>query len=86
MIATIVESLPAERGQIDAGEERFPAVLAAHMPPGARVEKPVHQRDAALADRILDILVRPGAEAIDGDSEAADPAFRHDASPCVAIQ
>src|SRR5215471_10113302 len=59
---------------VDSG---FSIVVAVHPSPNAGVEKPIHQLGAAHAKRILEILVRPGAVAIDGNREALDAEFRH---------
>src|SRR4051812_18970551 len=59
---------------VDAGRA---ALLAEHRPEGARREGPLVQRLAADAERILEILVRPGAVAVDGDAEGVHPDSRH---------
>ncbi len=56
-------------------DARLSAFLAVHLPPEARVEEPFHQLGAAHAERILQILVRPGAVAVDGDGETLDAEF-----------
>src|SRR5690349_11625098 len=45
----------------------FAAVFPVHAAPCARMEKPLHQLGAPDAERILQILVRAGAVAVDGD-------------------
>ncbi len=59
-------------------DPRFAIVMAVHPPPYARVEEPLHQLGAPDAERILEILVRPGTVAVDGNREALDAEFRHD--------
>ena len=54
-----------------------PSALAVHLPPDARVEEPLHQLGTADAERILEILVRPGAVAVDGHPKALNAKFRH---------
>src|SRR5665213_3068843 len=51
--------------------------LSIHRAPHARVEEPLHQFRAPYAERILEILVRPCAVAIEGDREALDAEFGH---------
>src|SRR5881396_4088073 len=53
-------------------DSRLSIVMAVHLPPYARVEEPLHQLGAPDAERILEILVRPGTEAVDGNREALD--------------
>jgi hypothetical protein len=53
------------------------------MDPGV-TEEPLHQLRAADAKGILQILVRPGTEAIDGNRKAQDTQFCHDTSWGVA--
>src|SRR5256714_5020772 len=52
------------------------AVKALHLPPHARGEEPLHQLGAPDAERILEILVRPGTVAVDGNREALDAESR----------
>src|SRR5215472_533367 len=59
---------------VDSG---FSIVVAVHRSPDAGMEEPFHQLGAAYAERILEILVRPGTVAIDGNREALDAEFRH---------
>src|SRR5215467_5438970 len=59
---------------VDSG---FSIVVAVHPSPHAGVEEPFHQLGAAYAKRILEILVRTGTVAIDGNREALDAEFRH---------
>src|SRR5215472_11096836 len=54
---------------VDAGRA---AVLAEHLPERAGAEHPFMQRHAADAEGILQVLVRPGPEAVDRDREAVD--------------
>src|SRR5882672_3457612 len=54
---------------VDSG---FAVGHAVHLPPGAGLEEPLHQLRAACAERIVDVLVRAGAEAVDGDGEGGD--------------
>src|SRR5262249_7831474 len=48
----------------------FSIVVAVHLPPYAAVEEPFHQLGAPDAQRVLQVLIRPGAIAIDGNGEA----------------
>src|SRR3989449_837702 len=57
-------------------DSRLSIGMAVHLPPHARVEEPVHQLGAPDAERILEILVRPGTIAVDGNREALDPESR----------
>jgi hypothetical protein len=54
------------------------AFLAVYLAPEARVEEPLHQLRAAHAERVLQVLVRPGTVAVDRNREALDAEFRHD--------
>src|ERR1700730_16112522 len=58
-------------------DSRFAVVIAVHLPPRARVEEPLHQLGAPDAERMLEILVRPSAVAVDGNRETLDAEFRH---------
>src|SRR6266446_1742880 len=58
-------------------DSRFAVVIAVHLSPYARVEEPLHQLRAPDAKRMLEILVRPGAVAVDGNRETLDAEFRH---------
>src|SRR6202165_233574 len=58
-------------------DSRFAVVIAVHLPPHARVEEPLHQLGAPDAERMLEILVRPSAVAVDGNRETLDAEFRH---------
>ena len=51
---------------IDAG---LAALAALHLDPGAGMEEPIHHLRAAHAERILQILIRPGSKAVDGNRE-----------------
>src|SRR5439155_12659424 len=51
-------------------------VIAVHPPPYACVEEPLHQLRAPDAERILEIVVRPGTVAVDGNREALDAESR----------
>jgi hypothetical protein len=46
-----------------------------HLAPDARVKKPLHQLWAVDAERILQILVRSGAVAVERDGEALNAEF-----------
>jgi hypothetical protein len=46
------------------------AVLAVHRPERPRCERPFVQSQAAVTDRIFDILIRARAESVDGKAEA----------------
>src|SRR5213594_135585 len=63
-------------------DSRLSIVMAVHLPPHARVEEPLHQLGAPDAERILEILVRPGAVAVDGKREALDAESRLWHAPC----
>jgi hypothetical protein len=39
--------------------------MTVHVLPGSSREEPVHEHDAADAERILEVLVRAGAETVD---------------------
>src|SRR3989454_991035 len=58
-------------------DSRLAIVIAVHPAPYARVEEPLHQLRAHDAERMLEILVRPGAVAVDGNRETLDAEFRH---------
>src|SRR5258706_457833 len=58
-------------------DSRLALALAVHVAPQARMEKPFHQLRAPDAERILQILIRPGAVAVDGKPEALHAQFRH---------
>src|SRR5512135_3716062 len=62
---------------VDAG---LAPVLAVHLAPDARGEEPLHQLGSADAEGILLVLVRPGAEAVQGDRKAPHKQFRHAAA------
>src|ERR1700758_4397093 len=49
---------------IDSG---LSVVVAVHLPPYASGEEPLHQLRAPDAERILEILVRPGTVPVDGN-------------------
>jgi hypothetical protein len=51
--------------------------MAVHRAPYACAEEPLHQLRAADAERVLKILLRAGAEAVDGNREAFDKKFGH---------
>src|SRR5438876_1310806 len=53
--------------------------VAMHLLPGTRGEEPLHQLRAANAEGIVDVLVRAGAEAVDGNSEGGDTKLGADA-------
>src|SRR5258706_11065883 len=58
-------------------DSRLSIVMAMHLAPHARVDEPLHQFRASDSERILEILVRPGTVAVDGNREALDAEFRH---------
>src|SRR3954447_9065296 len=59
---------------IDSG---LSSVLPVHLAPCACVKEPLHQLRASDAERILEVLVRPGAVTVDGNREALDSHFGH---------
>src|SRR5712664_3584764 len=64
-------------------DSRLSIGMAVHLPPYACIEEPLHQLGAPDAERILEILVRPGTVAVDGDREALDAEFRHYIPRCL---
>src|SRR3989440_768383 len=58
-------------------DSRLSIVITVHSSPYACLEKPLHQFRAPDAERVLEILVRPGTVAVDGNCEALDAEFRH---------
>src|SRR6185437_8995962 len=63
----------AETFRPGAGEAIVsPAVLPQHRSKGPGRIEPVVQLPAALAERMLQTLVRPGPEAVDGHSKTRD--------------
>src|SRR5512143_3887047 len=58
-------------------DSRLSIVIAMHPPPYARVEEPLHQLRTPDTERILEVLLRPGTVAVDGNREALDAEFRH---------
>src|SRR5678815_2964057 len=58
-------------------DPRLAIVLAMHFSPHARGEEPLHQFGSAHPERILQILVGPGAVAVDGNGEALNSKFGH---------
>ena len=48
------------------------AVLALHLPPGARREEPLHHVVTVGAERVLQVLARAGAVAVEREGEAQD--------------
>src|SRR5712692_5701577 len=64
-------------------DSRLSIAMAVHPPPYARVEEPLHQLGAPDAERILEILVRPGTVAFDGDRKALDAEFGHYIPRCL---
>src|SRR6266850_6969795 len=54
---------------VDSG---FAVGHAVHLLPGAGLEEPLHQLRAASAQGVIEVLVRAGAEAVDGDGEGLD--------------
>src|SRR5438477_3600867 len=65
-------------------DSRLAIVIIVHPPPHARVEEPLHQLSPHNAERMLEILVRPSAVAIDGNREAMDAEF-HCIPRCLVI-
>jgi hypothetical protein len=59
--ADLIEALRRD-SVVDAGLTVF---IAVHPLPGARGKEPVKHFESANSERILKILIRPGAEAID---------------------
>src|SRR6185437_1894856 len=59
---------------VDANLAVFTTV---HSLPGAGREEPVKHFKPAHAERILEILIRPGAVPIDGDRKTVNTKFRH---------
>src|SRR5215467_9259269 len=59
-------------------DSSFSIVMAVHLPPYAGVEEPFHQLGTFDAQGVLQVLIRTGAIAIDGNGEALDAEFRHD--------
>lgn len=51
-------------------DARLPAIIAVHLLPYAGVEEPLHQLGASHAERILEILVRTGTVAVNGNRKA----------------
>src|SRR6266849_9807749 len=64
-------------------DSRFAVVIAVHPSPYARVEEPLHQLGTPDAERMLEILVRPGTVAFDGNRKALDSESRHYTSRCL---
>src|SRR6476619_6837432 len=65
----------------------FTALVALHVLPRPGVDKPVEQLGTADAQRMLQILVRSGAVAVDRYRERVDAKFRHDVPfGLIAIQ
>src|SRR4030081_1014392 len=64
-------------------DPRLSIVIAVHPPPYACVEEPLHQLRAPDAERILEILVRPGTVAVDGNREALEAESRHYIPRCL---
>src|SRR2546430_17078734 len=54
-----------------------------HPAPHACLEEPLHQFRPPDAERILEILVRPSAVAVDGNREALDTELRHYIPRCL---
>src|SRR5208337_2930555 len=50
-------------------DSRLSVIIAMHPPPYPCVKEPLHQLRAAHAERILEILVRPGTVSVDGNRE-----------------
>src|SRR6266481_2629601 len=64
-------------------DSRLSIGMAVHLPPYACIEEPLHQLGAPDTERILEILVRPGTVAVDGNREALDAEFRHCIRRCL---
>src|SRR2546421_24979 len=64
-------------------DARLAIVVTVHPPPHARLEEPLHQVRAPDAERVLEILVRPSAVAVDGNREALDTELRHYIPRCL---
>src|SRR5467141_534836 len=64
-------------------DSRLSIVMAVHLPPQASMEEPLHQLRTPDAERILEILARPGTVAVDGDREALHTEFRHCIPRCL---
>src|SRR5947207_915909 len=58
-------------------DSRLSILVTVHPPPHACLEEPLHQVRAPDAERIVEILVRPGTVTVDGNREALDAEFRH---------
>src|ERR1700687_409840 len=58
-------------------------VIAVHPSPHARTEEPLHQLGAVDPKRMLELLARPSAVAVDGNREALDTEFRHCIPRCL---
>src|SRR5258705_204515 len=56
-----------------------------HTLPGASREEPVKHLKPANAERILEILIRPGPVPINGDGETVNAKFRHKKSLLSAV-
>src|SRR5262249_39014943 len=83
------EHVPPQDPRADAGEGHLghpivdaglAAALAVPLSPGARVEEPLHQLLAPDTQRMLEALVRPGAESIERYAKAHHANFRHGSS------
>src|SRR5262249_12561032 len=59
----------------------FAIELAVHVLPHARRKEPLHQLEAAPANRILQILIQAGTVAVDRQSKTLDANFTHTAAP-----
>ena len=58
--------------------------LPVHLPEHARGEEPLHQLGSVDAERMLEVLSRPGPVPVDRDPEALHADFRHDAPRWLA--
>src|SRR5437899_7302402 len=54
-------------------DARLPTLEAVHLSPCACVEEPLHELGPPHAEWILQVLIRPGAEAVDRNGEAFNP-------------
>src|SRR5256885_7951698 len=64
-------------------DSRLSIVITVHSSPYACLEEPLHQFRAPDAERVVEILVRPGTVAVDGNCEALDAEFRHYIPRCL---
>src|SRR5258706_7631037 len=83
------ENIGADILETARGDIVVDAILAVfatvHTLPGASREEPVKHLKPANAERILEILIRPGAVPINGDGETVNAKFRHKKSLLSAV-